>query len=98
MLLPASERCVLQGIVGTMPWVAMGFSTLYLQLLGFSDLNSAILVAIFSFGCSLGSFGGGYIGEAFAWCFQPSWTPLRGRQAEDTQVSSRPFTQVTHLL
>ena len=47
-----------------MPWVAMGFSTLYLQLLGFSDLNSAILVATFSFGCSLGSFGGGYIGEA----------------------------------
>ncbi len=47
-----------------MPWVAMGFSTLYLQLLGFSDLNAAILVAIFSFGCSLGSFGGGYIGEA----------------------------------
>ena len=47
-----------------MPWVAMGFSTLYLQLLGFSDLHSAILVAIFSFGCSLGSFGGGYIGMA----------------------------------
>ena len=45
-----------------MPWVAMGFSTLYLQLLGFSDLQSAILVAIFSFGTSLGSFGGGYIG------------------------------------
>ena len=58
----------MQGIVGTMPWVAMGFSTLYLQLLGFSDLNSAILVAVFSFGCSLGSFGGGYIGEALVQC------------------------------
>ena len=64
-------HCDVQGIVGTMPWVAMGFSTLYLQLLGFSDLNSAILVATFQLGCALGSFGGGYIGEpshAFLQC------------------------------
>ena len=66
LLLPTQLYCALQGIVGTMPWVAMGFSTLYLQLLGFSDMQSAILVAIFSFGTSLGSFGGGYIGEAVA--------------------------------
>lgn len=60
---PVHMLC-LQGIVGTMPWVALGFSTLYLQLLGFSDLNAAILVAVFSFGCSIGSFGGGYIGKS----------------------------------
>lgn len=58
--------------MGTMPWVAMGFSTLYLQLLGFSDLHSAILVAIFSFGCSLGSFGGGYVGVAAVLMFPAS--------------------------
>jgi energy-converting hydrogenase Eha subunit A len=45
-----------------MPWVAMGFTTLYLQLLGFSDIKAATLVALFGLGCALGSFGGGYIG------------------------------------
>lgn len=51
-----------QGIVGTMPWVALGFTTLYLQLLGFSDMTAAIMIALFSLGCALGSLFGGYIG------------------------------------
>ena len=46
-----------------MPWVALGFNTLYLQLLGFSDIRAATLQALFLLGVSLGSFGGGYIGE-----------------------------------
>ena len=46
-----------------MPWVALGFNTLYLQLLGFSDMRAAVLQALFLLGVSLGSFGGGYIGE-----------------------------------
>ncbi len=46
-----------------MPWVALGFNTLYLQLLGFSDMRAAALQALFLLGVSLGSFGGGYIGE-----------------------------------
>ena len=43
--------------------MALGFSTLYLQLLGFSDMRAAVLQALFLLGVSLGSFGGGYIGE-----------------------------------
>ena len=46
-----------------MPWVALGFNTLYLQLLGFSDMRAAVLQALFLLGVALGSFGGGYIGE-----------------------------------
>ena len=53
---------LMQGVVGTMPWVALGFMTLYLQLLGFSDMAAALLVAMFSLGASLGNLGGGYIG------------------------------------
>ena len=53
----------LQGVVGSMPWVALGFNTLYLQLLGFSDMRAAVLQALFLLGASLGSFGGGYVGE-----------------------------------
>lgn len=54
--------------MGTMPWVALGFTTLYLQLLGFKDMNAAILVAVFQLGCAIGSFGGGYIGEQTILC------------------------------
>lgn len=43
--------------------MALGFNTLYLQLLGFSDMRAATLQALFLLGVSLGSFGGGYIGE-----------------------------------
>ena len=68
-----------QGVVGSMPWVALGFNTLYLQLLGFSDMKAAILRALFLLGVSLGSFGGGYIGEAaYPWqdrqVFQPAYS------------------------
>ena len=67
-----------------MPWVALGFSTLYLQLLGFSDLNAAILVAVFSFGCAIGSFGGGYIGDSLV-------------QSHDvTSSTAAPFLQQIH--
>ena len=63
----------LQGVVGSMPWVALGFNTLYLQLLGFSDMRAAMLQALFLLGASLGSFGGGYIGETV-------W-PMTGQEA-----------------
>ena len=53
-----------------MSWVSLGFMTLYLQLLGFSDMTTAMLVALFSLGAALGSLGGGYIGElAISLCF-----------------------------
>ena len=51
-----------QGIVGTTPWNAMVFFTLWLQLLGFSDLVSSTLMATFACGCALGAFAGGFIG------------------------------------
>jgi len=51
-----------QGIVGTMPWIALGWLTLYLQLLGFSDLAAAVLNALVALGCALGSFCGGLLG------------------------------------
>lgn len=37
----------LQGIVGTTPWLALVFITLWLQLLGFSDFSASLLVAAF---------------------------------------------------
>lgn len=53
-----------QGIVGTMPWVAMVFFTLWLQLLGFTDLQASVLVAVFASACSVGGVIGGNIGPS----------------------------------
>ena len=54
--------CCVQGIVGTMPWIALGWLTLYLQLVGFSDLAAAVLNALLALGCALGSYCGGLLG------------------------------------
>ncbi len=53
--------CV-QGIVGSMPWNAMVFITLWLQLLGFSDFAASLLMALFALGSALGGLLGGAIG------------------------------------
>lgn len=55
--------CVLQGVVGSLPWQAMVFFTMWLQLLGFSDLAASSLMAIFALGTSFGHVLGGNIGE-----------------------------------
>lgn len=44
---PSFLVIIAQGILGTTPWLALVFATLYLQLLGFSDLQASVLVAIF---------------------------------------------------
>jgi len=62
--IPTFGIIVLQGIVGSMPWTAMGFWTLYMQLLGFPDVNAATIVAAFSLGCAAGSYLGGVVGDA----------------------------------
>ncbi len=47
-----------QGIVGSTPWNAMVFFTLYLQLLGMSDFAASLLMAVF--------LGGTAVGESLA--------------------------------
>jgi hypothetical protein len=48
---------VLQGIVGCIPWQAMVFFTLWLQLTGFSNSTASLLVATFGAGVALVSAG-----------------------------------------
>lgn len=67
-LLTTPTFCVLigQGILGTIPWTALVFLTLYLQLIGMSDLHAGSLMALFLGGTALGSLLGGYIGDRAA--------------------------------
>lgn len=57
---------ILQGIVGSTPWNAMVFFTLWLQLLGFTDYSASVLMALFAGGCAIGSALGGYLGDVLA--------------------------------
>ena len=50
-----TSACVVQGFVGGMPWNAIGFATMWLQLLGFSDVAAAALTALFWGGTALGN-------------------------------------------
>uniref|UniRef100_A0A1D1ZFU3 Protein spinster n=1 Tax=Anthurium amnicola TaxID=1678845 RepID=A0A1D1ZFU3_9ARAE len=54
---------VLQGIVGSLPWTAMVFFTMWFELIGFDNNSSAALISLFAIGCAIGSFFGGFIGD-----------------------------------
>lgn len=54
---------VLQGIVGSLPWTAMVFFTMWFELLGFDHNSTATLLSLFAIGCALGSLLGGLIAD-----------------------------------
>ena len=52
--------------MGSTPWNALVFLTLYLQLLGMSDAASSGLMAVFLGGTALGGLLGGWVGDKAA--------------------------------
>ena len=52
-------RCVVQGIVGSTPWNALVFLTFYFQLLGMSDFQASLLLAVFLATNAIGRSAGG---------------------------------------
>lgn len=63
MRVPTFQFIVLQGIVGSVPWTAIVFFTLWFELIGFDHNSAAMLVGLFAAGCALGSFIGGIIAD-----------------------------------
>ncbi|EPS71312.1 hypothetical protein M569_03447, partial [Genlisea aurea] len=63
MKIPTFQFIVLQGLVGSIPWTAFVFVTLWLELIGFDHNRAATLVSLFAAGCALGSFLGGVIAD-----------------------------------
>ncbi|RWR95689.1 Major facilitator superfamily [Cinnamomum micranthum f. kanehirae] len=60
---------VLQGIVGSLPWTAMVFFTMWFELIGFNHNSSAALLSLFAIGCAMGSFLGGFIADQMSRVF-----------------------------
>ncbi|XP_057977183.1 uncharacterized protein LOC131164191 [Malania oleifera] len=54
---------VLQGIVGSLPWTAMVFFTMWFELIGFDHNSAAGLLSLFAIGCAMGSLLGGLIAD-----------------------------------
>ncbi|KAD4888413.1 hypothetical protein E3N88_20486 [Mikania micrantha] len=54
---------VLQGLVGSLPWTAMVFFTMWFELIGFDHQKAATLLSLFGAGCSFGSLLGGIIAD-----------------------------------
>ena len=63
MRIPTFVVIFLQGIVGMMPWVAMSFLPVYLQLLGFSDNVTGMIVSLFTLGTAFGCQLAGFLGD-----------------------------------
>jgi hypothetical protein len=55
-----------QGIIGNIPGQAMAFLTLYLQLLGMSNLQASLLVSLMMGAHALGGQLGGWLGDLAA--------------------------------
>ncbi|KAG0609023.1 hypothetical protein M758_8G151500 [Ceratodon purpureus] len=63
---PTFQVILGQGIAGQIPWQAMSFTTLWLELLGFGHTRAAFLVALLAVGNMLGSVFGGWLGDLAA--------------------------------
>jgi len=74
LTLPTFQVIVIQGIVGSIPWAAAPFCTLYLQYIGFSDFFAGSLVALNMVGVAFGNLLGGSIGDRLS-----IWSPAHGR-------------------
>lgn len=61
--IPTFVVIFLQGIVGMMPWVAMGNWPTYLQLLGFSDGKAGMIASMLTLGTAFGCQLAGFLGD-----------------------------------
>ena len=54
---------IVQGILGSTPWNALVFMTLYLLLTGFTNFGASVVLTVFLAGAAVGSLIGGILGD-----------------------------------
>ncbi|XP_021804017.1 uncharacterized protein LOC110748335, partial [Prunus avium] len=64
--IPSFQILIAQGVFGSFPWSGLSFAPLWLELIGFSHKETAVLWTIFIIGGSLGSVFGGIMGDVLA--------------------------------
>ncbi|GAB4823909.1 hypothetical protein N2152v2_010955 [Parachlorella kessleri] len=63
LTIPSFIIIITQGIMGSMPWNALVFLTFYFQLLGMSDFQASLLLAVFLATNAIGGLVGGFLGD-----------------------------------
>ncbi|XP_061345081.1 uncharacterized protein LOC133290931 isoform X2 [Gastrolobium bilobum] len=63
MRIPSFQIIVAQGVSGSFPWSALSFTTLWLELIGFSHVKTALLWTLFVLATSFGALFGGWMGD-----------------------------------
>lgn len=66
MRIPSFQIIVAQGVSGSFPWSALSFTTMWLELIGFSHKTTALLWTLFIIAASLGGLFGGKMGDLLA--------------------------------
>ncbi|KAL6846663.1 hypothetical protein ACP4OV_024111 [Aristida adscensionis] len=64
--IPTFQIFVAQGVSGSFPWSALSFASMWLELVGFSHGDTAVLMTIFWVASSLGGLLGGKMGDLLA--------------------------------
>uniref|UniRef100_A0ACD5YG81 Uncharacterized protein n=1 Tax=Avena sativa TaxID=4498 RepID=A0ACD5YG81_AVESA len=64
--IPTFQIFVAQGVSGSFPWSAMSFMSMWLELVGFSHGDTAVVMMAFAVAISLGGPLGGRMGDALA--------------------------------
>ncbi|XP_010446742.1 PREDICTED: uncharacterized protein LOC104729498 [Camelina sativa] len=63
---PTFQIIVVQGIVGSFPWTAMVFLTMWFELIGFDHNQTAALLGVFATGGAIGTLMGGIVADKMA--------------------------------
>lgn len=64
--IPSFQIIVAQGVMGSFPWSALSFAPMWLELTGFTHMETAILLTLFVVGDSFGSLFGGMMGDVLS--------------------------------
>ncbi|CAA7401693.1 unnamed protein product [Spirodela intermedia] len=64
--IPSFQIIVAQGVTGSFPWSALTFTTMWLELVGFSHGETGLLMGLFIIATSLGGLFGGKMGDTLS--------------------------------
>ncbi|KAK1630506.1 hypothetical protein QYE76_004821 [Lolium multiflorum] len=90
--IPSFQIIVAQGITGSLPWSALSFAPMWLELVGFTHNQTGALTAIFALASSIGGLFGGKMGDYLSVRFPDSGRILL------SQISSASAVPIAALL
>ncbi|KAI3986512.1 hypothetical protein MKX01_031535 [Papaver californicum] len=66
MKIPSFQIIVAQGVSGSFPWSALSFAPMWLELIGFTHKETALLMGMFTVAGSIGALFGGKMGDVLS--------------------------------